>query len=235
MAKGSPAKTKAASPPVRTRAPSGRPVRDDLEPQAAQAARNIPSELAVLLNEVQRLQSELVAARAKVKELEATADIDAVTEIFNRRGFDRELKRSLAYVKRYGTRAALFYIDLDGFKPVNDRHGHAAGDAVLKAVAAMLTRSVRASDTVARLGGDEFGLILWNLSEGDATSKAWALEAAVSEAEIEWEGEALGVGASIGFAMLGPADELADVLAKADHAMYARKAARKGGGLPQSR
>ena len=167
------------------------------------------------------------------KELEATADIDALTGIFNRRGFDRELKRSLAYVKRYGTRAALIYIDLDGFKPVNDRHGHAAGDAVLKAVAAMLTRNVRASDTVARLGGDEFGLILWNLGEGDAASKAWALEAAVTEAAVDWEGEPLAVGASIGFAMLGPEDELADVLARADQAMYARKAARKGSRLPQ--
>jgi diguanylate cyclase (GGDEF)-like protein len=228
MAKGSPAKTRVAVPPARTRVPAGRPVRDDAEPYTAQPARNIPSELAVLLGEVQRLAAELAAARAKVKELEATAVVDAVTEIFNRRGFDRELKRSLAYVKRYGTRAALFYIDLDGFKPVNDQHGHAAGDAVLRAVAAMLTRSVRASDTVARLGGDEFGLILWNLNEGDATAKAWALEAAIGEAGVEWEGQALGVGASIGFAMLGPADELAGVTAKADHAMYARKAERKG-------
>ena len=169
-----------------------------------------------------------------MKELEATADIDAVTEIFNRRGFDRELKRSLAYVKRYWTRAALMVVDLDGFKPVNDRHGHAAGDAVLKAVAAMLTQSVRASDTVARLGGDEFGLILWNLGEGDATAKAWSLEAAISEAAIRWKGEALCVGASIGFVMMGAADELADVLARADRAMYARKAERKGSRLPQS-
>ena len=221
--------------PGRTRAPANRAVRDDSEPQAAQRSRNIPSELAVLLAEVQRLQGELAVARTQVKELEATAVVDAVTEVFNRRGFDRELKRSLAYVKRYGTRAALFYIDLDGFKPVNDQYGHAAGDAVLRAVAAMLTRSVRASDTVARLGGDEFGLILWNLNEGDATAKAWALEAAVTEAGIEWEGQALGVGASIGFAMLGPSDELADVMAKADHAMYARKSARKGGRLPQTR
>jgi diguanylate cyclase (GGDEF)-like protein len=212
---------------MRTRAPSGRPVRDDREPQAAQAARNIPSELAVLLNEVQRLQSELAAARAKVTELEATADIDAVTEIFNRRGFDRELKRSLAYVQRYWTRAALVYVDLDGFKPVNDRHGHAAGDAVLKAVAAMFTGSVRASDTVARLGGDEFALILWNLSEADAAKKARALEDAVGATRIDWEGGALCVGASIGFAMLGPSDDLAKVLAAADQAMYARKAARR--------
>jgi diguanylate cyclase (GGDEF)-like protein len=228
MAKGSPAKASAVRAPARARGTPGRPVRDDAEPRTAQPVRNIPSELAVLLGEVQRLAGELAAARAKVEELEATADIDAVTGIFNRRGFDRELKRSLAYVKRYGTRAALFYIDLDGFKPVNDQHGHAAGDLVLRAVAAMLTRQVRASDTVARLGGDEFGLILWNLNEGDAAAKAWALEAAISEAGIEWEGQGLGVGASIGFAMLGPADEPADVTAKADHAMYARKAERKG-------
>jgi diguanylate cyclase (GGDEF)-like protein len=166
-------------------------------------------------------------------ELETTVDIDAVTGIFNRRGFDRELARSLAYVKRYGTRAALFYIDLDGFKPVNDRHGHAAGDAVLKAIAGMLTGSVRASDTVARLGGDEFGLILWNLGEGDAASKAWALEAAITEATIEWDGEALGVGASIGIAMIGAEDEVTAVVARADRAMYARKAARKCGRLLQ--
>jgi diguanylate cyclase (GGDEF)-like protein len=235
MAKGNPAKTRVAVPPVRARAPAGRPARDDLEPHATKPARNIPSELAVLLNEVHRLQAELAAARAKVTELEATADVDAVTGIFNRRGFERELRRSLSYVKRYGSRAALFYIDLDGFKPVNDRHGHAAGDAVLKGVATVLVGAVRASDTVARLGGDEFGLILWNLSEGDAGAKAWALEAAISDAGFEWGNETLAVGASIGFAMLGLADELAGVMAKADRAMYARKAERKGDRLPQSR
>ena len=235
MAKGSPANPRVAVPPARTRVPADRRLREEHEPHPAQPARNIPSELAVLLNEVQRLQSELVAAREKLKELEATADIDAVTEIFNRRGFDRELARSLSYAKRYGTRAALFYIDLDGFKPVNDRHGHAAGDAVLKEVAALLMRNVRASDTVARLGGDEFGLILWNLSEGDAAAKAWALEAAISEHAIDWQSESLCVGASVGFAMMGPADELAEVLARADRAMYSRKAERKGGGLSQGR
>jgi diguanylate cyclase (GGDEF)-like protein len=228
--KESPAKARVVRALARTRVAPSRAARDDPDQYGVQPARNVPSELAVLLGEVQRLQGELAATRAKMKELEATADIDAVTGIFNRRGFERELTRSLAYVKRYGTRAALFYIDLDGFKPVNDQHGHAAGDAVLRAIAAMLTRSVRASDTVARLGGDEFGLILWNLNEGDAAAKAWALEAAVGEAEMEWAGQALAVGASIGFAMLGPADEMAGVMAKADQAMYARKAERKGTG-----
>ena len=225
MSKSLSATAKAGSAPVRSRhrEDERQPVRRDPLPPA----RNVPSELAVLLGEIERLQSALKAEQARVKELEASVDTDPLTKIFNRRGFDRELKRSLAYVKRYWTRAALIYVDLDGFKPVNDQHGHAAGDAVLAAVAAVMVRNVRTSDTVARLGGDEFGLILWNLSEADAAAKAWALEAAIGEASVQWEGGALTVGASIGFAMLGPSDELAEVLAKADHAMYARKAARR--------
>ncbi len=91
-----------------------------------------------LAAEVDALAAQLEASRARINELEARVDIDPLTEIRNRRGFERELKRSLAYVKRYGTSAALVYIDLDGFKPVNDRHGHAAGDAVLKAIAGAL-------------------------------------------------------------------------------------------------
>jgi len=200
-----------------------------LRGESARAApvRNIPSELAVLLGEIERLQAALKAEQARAAALEASADTDALTGVFNRRGFERELKRSLAYVQRYWTRAALFYVDLDGFKPVNDRNGHAAGDAVLQAVAAKLRGTIRASDTAARLGGDEFGLILWNLSEADAASKAWALEAAIAEATVAWEGGTLGVGASIGFSMLDPSDEPGQALARADHAMYQRKAARK--------
>src|SRR5689334_23779768 len=76
-------------------------------------ARSIPSELAVLLAEIDRLQAELKVERERVTALEAAVDIDALTNVFNRRGFERELKRSLAYVKRYWTRAALICVDLD--------------------------------------------------------------------------------------------------------------------------
>src|SRR6185369_2660981 len=82
--KGSPVRARAM--PARLRAAAARPVRGEPEPHPAQPARNIPSELAVLLAEVQRLEGELAAARSKVQELEATADIDPVTQIFNRRG-----------------------------------------------------------------------------------------------------------------------------------------------------
>ena len=93
-----------------------------------------------LLAEVERLQAELLAMRAKIAELEATADVDPLLNIFNRRGFLCDLDRALAYVRRYGTSAALVYLDLDRFKPVNDIYGHAAGDAVLQAVGRGLKR-----------------------------------------------------------------------------------------------
>jgi diguanylate cyclase (GGDEF)-like protein len=194
------------------------------QPPAREAA---PSPLLRLVDEVERLRIELAAARAQVTALEARADTDPLLDIFNRRGFERELRRSLAYIKRYGVRAALIYLDLDGFKPINDSYGHAAGDAVLKAVTATLTRNIRASDVVARLGGDEFAVLLWNVAEEDAAAKAAALERAVAATEIPWGVQTLSVAASAGCTILYPLDEPAPALTRADQAMYGRKAQRK--------
>jgi diguanylate cyclase (GGDEF)-like protein len=180
-----------------------------------------------LAAEVDALVAQLEASRARIVDLEARVEIDPLTEILNRRGFERELKRSLAYVKRYGTSAALVYLDLDDFKPVNDRHGHAAGDAVLKAIAATLVHQVRASDVVARLGGDEFVALLWNVSGPAAATKAAALEKAVLSTPVRWGNSTLVVGASAGVALLGALDTPDAVLARADAAMYAHKNERR--------
>jgi len=179
-----------------------------------------------LAAEVDALAAQLKESRARIVDLEARVDVDPLTDVLNRRGFERELKRSLAYVKRYGVNAALIYVDLDDFKPVNDRHGHAAGDAVLKAVAAALLRHVRASDVVGRLGGDEFVLLLWNINGAEAAAKAHELEAAVYGTPVRWGASTLVVGASAGVALLGALDTPAEALARADAAMYARKAER---------
>jgi len=188
-----------------------------------------PSEPMRLAAEVARLEAELAAMRARVAELETHAERDPLTAVLNRRGFERELKRASAYLGRYGGSAALVYLDLDGFKPVNDRHGHAAGDAVLKAVAATLVGSVRASDTVARLGGDEFAALLWNLSTPAAQAKALALEQAVAATRVAWGGGLLSVEASAGIAELSADQDPAQVVARADAAMYGRKRARRAG------
>jgi diguanylate cyclase (GGDEF)-like protein len=176
-----------------------------------------------LAAEVDRLQAELAAARAQVAELEARADVDALLDILNRRGFERELHRSLAYVRRYGTSAALIYLDLDKFKPVNDRYGHAAGDRVLQEVSTLLRRTVRESDVVARLGGDEFAVLLWNISEIQAAAKARELESAIAAMMVMQGNVPLSLGASAGVALLAPGDTPANVILRADLAMYARK------------
>ena len=182
---------------------------------------------AKLAAEVARLAAELEFTRTRVAELEARVDVDPLTQTLNRRGFERELTRSLAYVKRYGVNAALVYIDLDEFKPINDRHGHAAGDAVLRSVAAALAGNVRASDVVARIGGDEFVVLLWNVSGADAAAKALALEGAVCAAAVRWGSSTLVASASAGVALMNPIESPAAVLARADAAMFGRKAERR--------
>lgn len=175
---------------------------------------------------VDQLERELEELRAKLRELEVRADIDALTEVFNRRGFERELNRTLSYLVRYGGSAAVVYVDLDDFKPVNDRYGHAAGDQVLRGVASAMVRAVRESDSVGRLGGDEFAVILWNLGAAQAQAKALALEAAIAGAVTDWHGEPLSVGASAGVAMISDHEPAAELLMRADRAMYARKSER---------
>jgi diguanylate cyclase (GGDEF)-like protein len=145
----------------------------------------------------------------------------------NRRGFERALERALAFVRRYGASAALLYLDLDGFKPVNDRHGHAAGDWILVRVARLVAGKVRASDVVGRVGGDEFALLLWNVTGDQADEKAKAIEAMIDAETFERAGTSLAVGLSAGFAMLLPDDTVTAVVARADQSMYARKRERK--------
>jgi diguanylate cyclase (GGDEF)-like protein len=176
---------------------------------------------------IRDLRRKLKAALLKVSELEAAADTDFLLDIPNRRGFERELARAIAYMKRYRASGALIVLDVDRLKPINDSFGHAAGDEVLKAIVATLTRQVRASDVVGRLGGDEFALLLWNLSETDAKAKAAALEEAIDELSFVFRGQHVTAGASAGVALLGPQSEAGRALEEADAAMYVRKAQRR--------
>ena len=153
---------------------------------------------------IRRLKTQLAQARARIGELQASADIDFLLDIPNRRGFERELNRSIAYIKRYHAGGALIVLDVDRLKPINDAFGHAAGDQVLKAIVAELSRQVRSSDVIGRLGGDEFALLLWNLSETDARAKAASLERAVDRLTFTFRGRTVTTGASAGVAVLDP-------------------------------
>ena len=176
---------------------------------------------------IRRLKAQLARTQAQIEELQASADTDFLLGIPNRRGFERELNRAIAYIKRYRAGGALVVLDVDRLKPINDAFGHAAGDQVLKAIVTTLLAQVRASDVVGRLGGDEFALLLWNLSETDAKAKAASLEEAIDRLTFVVRGNNVSAGASAGVAILGPHAEAGRALEEADSAMYVRKAQRR--------
>ena len=176
---------------------------------------------------IRRLRTQLARALKRIEELEASTDTDFLLDIPNRRGFEREFHRAISYIKRYHASGALIVLDVDRLKPINDAFGHAAGDQVLKAIAAALVRQVRSSDVVGRLGGDEFVVLLWNLTETDARAKAASLEEAIDRLTFTFHGRNVTAGASAGVAVLGPHAEAGRALEEADSAMYVRKAQRR--------
>jgi diguanylate cyclase (GGDEF)-like protein len=209
----------------RARATAREPEPDLPNRKTRGASRSLASKLAA---EMDALREQLANERARVAELETRVDEDPLTGLLNRRGLMKELYRKLAYARRYKATGALLFLDLDGFKAVNDKHGHAAGDWVLGRVGRLIAGAVRASDVVARVGGDEFVVLLWNLNEAQAVAKARALETLISESPFEQKGKRYALGLSAGFTMLIDGDTSEAVLARADEAMYARKRERKG-------
>jgi diguanylate cyclase (GGDEF)-like protein len=183
--------------------------------------------IATLQDEIARLTAALAASEARAAALEAAAHEDPLTGALNRRGFERDLTRAIAYKARYGTPLALLVGDLDRFKAVNDTHGHAAGDALLRHVAQVLRAHIRASDSVGRLGGDEFALILWQLDEEMAERKMQDLQDRISAQPVPFDGIELAAGLSMGVTALEAGDTMAAALARADKVLYANKEKRR--------
>jgi diguanylate cyclase (GGDEF)-like protein len=165
------------------------------------------------------------------RELRQLAKFDPLTGLPNRQLFHDRLELAVRRIDRVGLGVALIFIDLDGFKRVNDRHGHAVGDRLLKAVAGRLCRVVRRTDTVARLGGDEFTIILEGLRHADDAARV-AEHALVSLRQpFELGGVVVELGASLGVAIASHPSEIPDALThRADVAMYQAKA-RGGTGV----
>ena len=164
--------------------------------------------------------ARLREAHQRERELART---DPLTGVANYRWFGEEAQREMYSSRRYGGPLSLAYIDLDGFKAVNDLHGHGAGDSVLRVVADALRESLRPTDLVARLGGDEFAVLLPHTDCGSA-------ELALDRVLIRLAGDpaAMGVGFSIGVIELHNAvGSIDDLLSAADERMYAAKAAKK--------
>jgi diguanylate cyclase (GGDEF)-like protein/PAS domain S-box-containing protein len=160
-------------------------------------------------------------------ELRLLADHDPITNLFNRRRFESELERIVGERDRYGRGAALIVLDLDGFKQVNDLHGHAAGDEILVKIAALLERNVRATDIVGRIGGDEFGVIVQEADRDEAECVARKIVDAVrSSGLVISDLVRTQMTASVGVAVIEPGGTVTaeQLQIGADRAMYRAKA-----------
>jgi diguanylate cyclase (GGDEF)-like protein/PAS domain S-box-containing protein len=157
-------------------------------------------------------------------ELDHIAHYDMLTSVPNRRLLSDRLNQAIARTKRVGRRLAVCYLDLDGFKPINDQFGHEGGDRMLVEIARRLELVSRTDDTVARLGGDEFVLLWNNISdEADCVQALDRVLAQISEPML-LEGEPVSVSASIGVTLYPDDDVDSDSLLRhADHAMYSAK------------
>lgn len=188
------------------------------------------------LQEAERALDGLLADRGDISELRRRALSDHLTGLGNRVLFEDRLQLAAVEARRSGASFGLLYMDLDGFKGVNDSLGHAAGDQLLKVVAQRIQRSVREADTVCRLGGDEFAVVLYGQATMESLDQVRAkLESAVAQ-PIVLEGRAVKVGSSIGAALYpgGSADER-ELVKAADSAMYRAKQARKASGTAARR
>jgi diguanylate cyclase (GGDEF)-like protein/PAS domain S-box-containing protein len=172
---------------------------------------------------------DVTEQKALEEKLGRMAQYDQLTGLPNRYLLHDRLAQACARSKRDGSELAIFYLDLNDFKRINDNHGHAAGDAMLQEFARRVTATVRSTDTVARLGGDEF-VILMEGSFGNSQLEQMARKIVeVIEAPFEIDGKSLCTSSSIGVATCPPWKSWEELLHTADGAMYEAKAASRGG------
>lgn len=173
------------------------------------------------------LSTDITAMRNVERHLQELAHVDALTGLPNRREFENRLRMALARARRHGQAMAVIFMDVDHFKPINDSHGHAVGDAVLKEFGQRIRTAVRATDTAARYAGDEFVVLLEGLHGTAEASRVAAKLVDAIRPPMQLPGDVrLIVTTSVGMACWnGQGDGAQDILERADRALYRAKAA----------
>ena len=170
------------------------------------------------------IQHDITEQKLLEEQMAHDATHDALTNLVNRREFERRLDHAVKRTKERGSHCVLCYLDLDQFKLVNDTAGHAAGDELLKEIRRLLSGKFRERDTLARLGGDEFGLLLEDCMLDRALKIAEMVIANLRDFRFTWHGQTFRIGVSIGVvAITRDTESAAQALAQADVACYAAK------------
>jgi len=179
------------------------------------------------LDLVREAETVLTAQRERIAQLERLSATDDLTGLENRRGFLDHLRRHVAAARRHDETGVLALCDLDGLKQVNDRHGHPAGDAMLRRFAVLMRENVRETDVVGRLGGDEFAILLTRCDIDGGLAKIAGLQAMADAEILDWNGEPIPARASFGAVPYRAGAQADDLIAAADAGLYAEKAARR--------
>ncbi|MFC5489766.1 diguanylate cyclase [Dokdonella soli] len=180
---------------------------------------------------VHAMMQDVSSKKREEHRLIRLARIDSLTGLLNRAGFNERFENAIARSRDQGSLLALFYLDIDRFKQVNDTHGHVVGDALIRVFATQLAAKVRASDVVARLGGDEFCIVMEGVPDVPHVEAIAAklVSAMNREFELRSEGVSLPVGVSIGIALCRAAPLTAtELVARADAMLYEAKQAGRG-------
>ncbi len=146
------------------------------------------------------MTQEITENKQRLASLEQAAQLDHLTQLLNRKGFDYQLSEAVERARVEGSQIALLYIDLDGFKAINDTHGHAVGADLLTAFGRRLSGQVRSSDRIARLGGDEFALLLPRVHSTAVVERLGSMVVGMASTPFELGGIEVRVGASVGVA-----------------------------------
>lgn len=184
--------------------------------------RSRTAELEIALRENERINRALRVLQEELRELSTH---DPLTGLYNRRYLEVALGQELIAARRHGHPVSVIMGDLDHFKEVNDRYGHLAGDAVLRAFGERVKQHARGSDIYCRYGGEEFLLVLPQMALGPALERAEQLRDAVASASVPVVAERIAVTASFGVATFADVDGGEELIAAADRALYAAKAA----------
>jgi diguanylate cyclase (GGDEF)-like protein len=196
------------------------------KPGPANKRRKRPTSPALVeqaLGAAEEIETFLAEQSARIAYLENLTLTDELTGLCNRRGFNEQLRRTLAAANRYGDDGVLVFCDLDNFKVINNTFGHHVGDYVLKQLAKIVEAEVRETDLVARLGGDEFAVLMMQTNWRDGLKRAQMLGRAVNRTIVSYHGSDIHISASFGVEPFGPNDEEANLIARADMAMYVNK------------
>jgi diguanylate cyclase (GGDEF)-like protein len=177
-------------------------------------------------------EQTIAAQSARIAELEALAVTDELTGLRNRRGLKHALSDALALARRHHENGVLAFLDLDGFKSINDHYGHDAGDAVLRHTASLLIAHLRASDVVTRLGGDEFAILLTRADPTVGLKRLQLLQRDLNQATVRWRNLEIALRVSMGTQIFGADDTVKTVLHDADLSMYRDKKRRQPVSMP---